>query len=225
MPPFDASRVEARNNPADRTTRAEEGFRCVTTRPRAQPSSPILNRHRERTGPGRHFAAAGYAPPPRVAHAPRTPPDGRVAAASRANDAPIASTRDLGSTTGSTAGHDTAAHTPCEGKSAIPAAGPWPGACLWVGWFRWYLAHVPWEVATPWGRPGRMPFILLGHFTPAVSSVSDCRRGGDRLPQVVPLRHRAKETRKARRDAFRHWDECQATRRKLGRTRTRCIWP
>lgn len=55
---------------------------------------------------------------------------------------------------------------PYAGKSAIPAAGLWPGARLQIGQLRWSLAPVPWEVATPWGRPGRMPFILLGHFTP-----------------------------------------------------------
>ena len=174
-PPFAASLAEARNNPAGRTTRAEEGFRCVTTRRQAQPFSPTPNRPRRRAGLGRHFAAAGCAPPPHVSHAPRTSPAGRVAAAWRANDVPSAGTRDLGSTAGSTAGHDTAAHTPCEGRSAIPAAGPWPGTHLRLGWFRWYLARVPWEVATPGGRPGRMRLILLGHFTPAISSFSDRR--------------------------------------------------
>jgi len=183
MPSFAANPAEARNNPAGRTTRAEEGFRCVTTR-RVQPWSPTPNRPSPRACSGRHFAAAGCVLPPHGSHAPRTPPDGRVAAAWRANDVPIAGTRDLGSTTGSTAGHDTAAHTPCEGKSAIPAAGSRPGARLQIGWLRWYPARVPWEVATPWGRLGRMHLILLGHFTPAISSFSDRRRGGDRLPQV-----------------------------------------
>jgi hypothetical protein len=184
MPSFAANPAEARNNPVGRTAHAEVRFRCVTTR-QTQPRSPTPNRPRPRTCPDWHFAAAGCARPLHASYAPRTPPAGRVAAAWRANDAPIAGTRDLGSTTGSTAGHDTAAHTPCEGKSAIPAAGPWPGARLRVGWFRWYPACVPREVTTPWGRPGRMPLTLLGHFTPAISSSSDRRHEGDRLPAIA----------------------------------------
>ena len=72
----------------------------------------------------RPFVAAGSALPGRVSHVPRPLPAGHVAAAWRANDAPIADTRDLGSTADSTAEPDTAVHTPCEGKSATPAAGP-----------------------------------------------------------------------------------------------------
>ena len=182
MPALAASLAEARNNPAGRRAHAEEGFRCVTTR-RAQPQSPTPNRHPPGACSGRHFAAAAAAPLPRVSHAPRAMPAGRVAAASPANDAPIAGIPALRSTAGSIAGHDTAAHTPGAGKSAIPAAGPQPGTRLQIGRLRWYPAPVPWEVATPRGRPGRMRLILLGHFTPAISSFSNPRRTANDFPK------------------------------------------
>jgi hypothetical protein len=165
-PSFGASPAEARNNPAGRTTRVEEGVRCVTTHPAANPFGPTRNRRQEPARSGRHFAAVGHAPPPRASDALQVPPDAAVAASSRASDAPIAGIRDLGSTAGSTAVPDTSAHTPCAGKSAIPAACPGQGTRLRVRPFRRYAARVPWEVTAPWGRPGRTGYILLGHFTP-----------------------------------------------------------
>lgn len=195
----------------------------MTTRPRAPQLSPKPNRPRQQACSGGAFVAAESALPPRVSHVPRAPLAGHVAAVWRANDAPIAGIRGLGSTAGSTAGRGIAVHTPCGGKSATPAAGPWPRARLRLGWFGWYPARVPWEVVTPWGRPGRMQFILLGHFTPTISSFSDRRRGGDPLPKQFPPPSR-EGNGKARRDAFRRGGECQASRRKPGRTRTRCIW-
>jgi len=103
-------------------------------------------------------AAAGPAPPPRASFVPLAAPAAGVAASSPANAAPISRSLDLRSTAGSTAGLDTSTRTPCADTSAIPAADLWR-ACL----PRWYPAYVPWEVTTPWGRPGRMAFILLGH--------------------------------------------------------------
>ena len=156
-------RGEARSNLAGRRALAEGKLRCVTTRSKAEPYPRKQNPHQEAAGSGLDPASVGHAPPGRASDAPPTPPDAGVAASSLANDAPTADTGDLGSTAGSTAGPDTSAHIPSVGKSAIPARASRRGASLRAGWIRGYPARVPWEVATPWGRPGRMPLILLGH--------------------------------------------------------------
>jgi hypothetical protein len=210
--------VEPRNTPAGCTARAEEGFRCVTTaypvRPgcRATPSPPTPYRLAEAVCLAPHFAVALRVPPPRVSRALQTPHAAAVAAASLASDAPAASTRALGNTVGSTARLDTSAHTPCADKSAIPAAGLWRASLL-----RWYAAHVPWEVTTPWGRPGRMHFILLGHSALDALSLLACPRATS--PPRTASRRSPKETREARRDPAT--GQAVKQRRTPGRRRTR----
>jgi hypothetical protein len=142
-------RGEARNSLAGRTTFAEAGLRCVTTRPRMEPYPGNQNSHQRAAGFGLDLASVGDAPPGRAADAPPAPPDAAVAASSPANDTPSADTRGLGSTADSPGGPDTSAHIPCAGKSAIPAAAPWRRCPL-----RCSPGNVPWEVATPLGPPG-----------------------------------------------------------------------
>lgn len=148
-PAIDKSSAGARNSQAGRTRCLGEGFCCVTTRPTLKPFRPSWNRRRHTTCSASAVAAAAGAPPPRASDAPQAPPDAPAAASSLASDAPAADTRRLGSTAGSTAGPDTSAHTPCAGKSAIPAADPWP-----IGSLDRYPGNVPWEVLAPLGSPG-----------------------------------------------------------------------
>jgi len=75
-----------------------------------------------------------------------------------ANDARHPGIPAPGSTVGCIAVPETSARIPSADKFAIPAAAPWRASLLCR-----YAATVPWEVTTPWGRPGRMVLILLGH--------------------------------------------------------------
>ena len=138
------------------------------------------------------LAAAAAVPPRHAAGAPQAPPGASAAAWPPASDAPPPGIPALGSSAGSTAGPETSARILCAGKSAIPAAGPWRTHAA----FRWYAGSVPWEVMTPWGRPGRMSLILLGHSPVAPLSLSACR------PATAVgepcLRRSRKETREGR---------------------------
>lgn len=228
-PSCDASRAAARNSRAGHTGHAEEGFRCVTTR-RTPQWLLTPNRHCPIADARRPFVVAGRVPPPHVSRVLPPPLGGHAAAGWRANDAPNAHNRGLGSTTGSTAGRDIGVRSPCVGNVAIPTAAPRWGAGLQRASFRWYLACIPREVVTPWGRPGRMSRILLGHSTPAVSSFCGRRRWAI---AVFPSRSRAVGRRRpwtrrrprGRCDTFSRRCGCQWTRRKPGKRRTRCILP
>ena len=192
-PSCDASRAATRNSRAGHTGHAEEGFRCVTTRRTPQWLLPP-NCHCPIADARRPFVVAGRVPLPHVSRVLPPPLGGHAAAGWRANDAPNAHNRGLDSTTGSTAGRDIDARSPCAGNVAIPTAAPRWGAGLQRASFRWYLACIPREVVTPWGRPGRMSHILLGHSTPAVSSFCGRRRWAI---AVFPGRSRAGGRKKA----------------------------
>jgi hypothetical protein len=216
-------RGEIRSSLAGRTTRAEGGLRCVTTNPRTERVPRRQNPHQVAAGSALALALVGPAPPGRAADAPQAPPDAAVVASSPANDAPAADTRGLGSNAGSTGGPDTSAHTPCAGNSAIPAARPWRGARLRAGWIRWYPARVPWEVATPWGRPGRMTLILLGHLPAGTWSLLRPPFGSPSAA-VAPFSQNLKDSVKVRQGTPCARDRSQAAPRipkRPRRTRTR----
>jgi hypothetical protein len=98
--------------------------------------------------PLRH--AAGVLPRRRAVSAAAWPP---------ANGATSSDIQVLGSSVGCAAAPEISDRSLCAGKFAISAAGLWHAHR-----FRWYSECVPWEAMTPWGRPRRMSFILLGHF-------------------------------------------------------------
>ncbi len=185
---IDKSFAEARNSQAGRTTWLEVGFCCVTTRPAAKPSRPPQNRRCHAAYSGSGSAAAAVAPPPRAAGALRAPPDAPAAASSLASDAPAADTRRLGSIAGSTAGPDTFAHTPCAGKSAIPAADRWP-----IGPLGRYPGNVPWEVSAPLGPPGEDGL----HPPRALSQLAHCPFSllTSDTPPSCPALHLSRESR------------------------------
>ena len=134
------------NSPADHTADAEKIFCCVTTRHRVEPFRPTETR---RPAAAWERADAVLVPPRRVSDAPRARPAAPVAVLWPASDAPPAGNRGLGSSVGSIAVRGRTAHTPWQGKVAIPADSPWSNHPP-----RRYAVHDPWEVTAPLGQPG-----------------------------------------------------------------------
>ena len=195
----------------------------TTRRPTPKPSRPPSNRRCHTACSGSGSAAAAPAPPPHASRAPRAPPDAPAAASSLASDAPAAGTRALGSTAGSTAGPDTSAHTPCAGKSAIPAAGLLADAAPLVV----ILAMSHGRFSLPRVRPGRMGFILLGHSFPWRMAPSLLT--SDAPPSCPAPHRRAREGPQSRLDGCspptrRMSSGAKKTRRRPGRRRTRCAF-
>jgi hypothetical protein len=140
--------------------------------------------------PGMPSVSAADVPPRRAAGVLRDRPGVSAAAWRPASDAPPAGIPAPGSSAGCVAVLGISVRNPCEGTPATPAA-PWRrtparqatlpadsrgrAERLLVCLSDWYAAYVPWEETTPWGRPGRMPLILLGHSPVAAFSLSACR--------------------------------------------------
>ena len=138
--------MAARNNLAGCTTDAEKSFCCVTTRCRAEPSRPTETR---RPAAAWEYAGGDLVPPPRVADDPRAQPAALAAASLPASDARPAGKRGPDNTAGSTAVRGRTAHSPWQGKFAIPVAPLWSSRPR-----RHYAVHDPWEVMAPLGQPG-----------------------------------------------------------------------
>ena len=140
------SRTAVRNSPAGHTADVEKIFCCVTTRRRAKPFRPT-EIHWSAAVWG--HASGALAPPRRASDAPRAQLAALAAASSLASDAPPADNRGLGSSVGSTAVPGRTAHSPWQGKVAIPVDSPWSNHPP-----RRYAVHDPWEVTAPLGQPG-----------------------------------------------------------------------
>ena len=177
--------------------------------------------------------SAADAPPRRAVGVLRDRPGVSAVAWRPASDALPAGIPLPGSSAGWVAVRGISVRNPCEGTLATPAAGLWwqpparqamlpadsrgRGERLPVRLSGWYAAYVPWEGTTPWGRPGRMRLILLGH-SPLLHS---------RSPLAVRRRSscdRAWGPEKNQNGATTAADAREvAQRRKPGRRRTRCI--
>jgi hypothetical protein len=209
--------------------KSRDAWRCVTTRGRRGRYRPPKRRFAPLRWPRIPSVSAADVPPRRAVGVPRDRPDVSAAAWRPASDGPPFGIPVPGSNAGCIAVPGTFVRSPCTGKPAIPAAGPWrrpparqatlpAGTRLPVRLSRWYAAHVPWEAITPWGRPGRMPFILLGHSPIPAFLLSACRPATVFLRPCLGPRRKPEPGHHGRRHARE-----VAQRRKPGRTRTRCI--
>jgi hypothetical protein len=206
------SSARAGNIPGDRK-KLREVFRCVTTRgtrrqrPRSRLGSPAANR------PGTPSVDVAGVPPRRAAGASQHQHAMLAAAWSPASDAPYSDIPALGSSVGCSSEPETAAHSPCRDKFAIPAAAPWH-----MHRFRWYPELVPWEVMTPLGPPREDGLILPGHSALDPLSLSACQ--STRTREHFPWKPEG-EMRRIRQAATTR--QAVTPRRKQGRRRSRNV--
>ena len=169
-----------RNSLADRTTGAEKTFCCVTTRRQTEPFRAVGTRRPVVTW---EHVGGGLVPPRRAADAFRAPPAALAAASLPASDARPAGNGGPDSIAGSTAVLDRAAHSPWQGKIAIPP--------LWSNHpHRRYAAHVSWEVYAPLRQPGEDVRASSSGTYPLLGPASDRP-----LPRALDSRRRTPGTR------------------------------
>ncbi len=179
------------HNSRDDRKKLQNVFCCVTTHGarRCRQSSRLGPPPAQ--GPETPSVSAAGVPPPRVAG---VLPGGHGVSAVAwlpASCATPSDTQALGSSVGCAAAPETSVRSLCGDKSATPAA-DLSRACR----LRWYAEVVPWEVTTPWGSPGRMSVILLGHSAlDALFLWSPCN---DSCRDVSPRKSEGKQERQAR---------------------------
>jgi hypothetical protein len=174
------NRAAVRNSPAGYTTDAEKTFCCVTTRRRAEPFRAVGIR---RPAMVWERAAGALVLPRRASDAFRAPPAALAAASLPASDARPAGNGGPDSIAGSTAVLDRAAHSPWQGKIAIPP--------LWSNHpRRRYAAHVSWEVYAPLRQPGEDVRASSSGTYPLLGPASDRP-----LPRALDSRRRTPGTR------------------------------